>query len=334
MALPNLVSHLDTTDMTAAKVWREVRSNVRDRLLDNSQNKPVNVDCTAGGTIVLTVNQREENQLIRLTGTPGAGYTVEFADGNRQFTIENVSGQSATIDSNTGAASPIVVLTGDTAMIQLRGTELTLRANISLEDGALLHGGQVDPTGAHDWVDFEIKGAVFYDIAYAVTSPSSSGGILTLNCENGNWFDVTLTENVDLLDITNPAIHSSGIQLEDGSGNLILEDGSGRLLQEDNDAVANVFLITRQDGGGGNAITFPAFFKWEQDTGDSPNQSLGANELDIWWFFRVNSTSINRLRLETGISDLLLLEDGSGNLLIEDSGSEVWFAHQLGKNMG
>jgi hypothetical protein len=314
--------------------WREIRSNERDLLLDLNANESVDVDCTAGGTIVLTVAQREPVYLARLTGTPGAGFTVEFADGNKQVTIENASGQTATIETATGAASPPTVLDGDTAILQVRGTDISVATVVSLVDGSLLHGGQVDPTGNFDWLDLELKGAELLDTAYVMTSPSSSGNILNLDCELGNWFDVTLTENVDLLNILNPAIHFSGIRLEDGSGELILEDGSGKLLIEDNDAVANVFLITRQDGGGGHVLTFPAFFKWEQNTGDSPSPSTAANEVDIYWFFRLNSNSLNQLKLETGIDDHLGLEDGSGRLLLEDSGSTVWFSNQLGKNMG
>ncbi len=287
MTLPNLVSHLDTVDMGILNLWREIRSNSRDRLLANNQNKDVNVDCTAGGTIVLSVNAREENQLIRLTGTPGAGYTVKFADGNKQFIIENTSGQAATIESTTGAASPPVVADATTAIIQLRGTDFTVLGIVGLEIGALLHSGQVDPTGNIDFADYEIKKALLVDYATEVTSPSSSGGTLTLDIENGNWFDVTLTEDVTTLNLTNPAVAFSGIRLEDGSGNLILEDGSGKLLTEENDAVSNVYLIARQNGTGGWAITWPGTFLWEQDTGLSPSQTTDPNAVDIYWFFSI-----------------------------------------------
>ncbi len=302
MTLPNLINDPDTVDMGTTK-RRQVLSNARDRLLANNQDTSINVDCTAGGTIVLTVAQREPVQLIRLTGSPGGAFTVEFADGNKQAVIENASGQTATIETATGAASPPTILDGVAAIIQVRGTDISVNAVVSLEVGALLHSGQVNPTGTQDWADHELKGAKFVDLAYVVTSPSSAAKVLTLDCENGNWFDVTLTEDIDDLIITNPAIHFSGIRLEDGLGELILEDGSGKLLQEENDAVANVFLITRQDGGGGHVVTFPSIFKWERGTGESPTPSVGPNDVDIYWFSQVKPNA-------------------------------VWFSHQLGKNMG
>ena len=303
MTLPNLVNSPDTTDMTALKKWREIRSNSRDTLIAKNQNRASNVDCTAGGIIELSVTLQEENIHLRLTGTPGGAYTVEFADGNKQMLIENASGQTATIETATGATTPPTIVDGGSSEIQIRGTDITVNAGVSLEVGALLHGGGVDPTGDQNWADFELKGALLFDTAYVVDTPSSSSNVLNLDCENGNWFDVTLTEDVNTLNILNPAIHFSGIRLEDGSGELILEDGSGKLLQEENDAVANVFLITTQDGSGGHSFTFPATFVWDQSDGiTNPSLSTGPNEVDIWWFFK----------------------------LVDN----VWFAHQLGINMG
>ncbi len=262
MTLPNLISHLDTTDMTAAKLWREVRSNVRDRLLDNNQNKPVDVDCTAGGTIVLTVNQREENQLIRLTGTPGAGYIVEFADGNKQFEIENVSGQSATIDSTTGAASPPVITTGNTALIQLHGIELTILGIIGLESGALLHSGQVNPTDAINFADNVLSQAKFRDYGFSVDSPSSSAGTLVLDMENGNYFDVIIDENVTTLTLSNPPASGK-------SGTII--------------------FIATQNGVGGNLITWPGAILWEQGSGESPSQTVTSDAVDIYMLMTMDA---------------------------------------------
>ena len=258
MGLPNLISHADTVDMPAPPVlWREIRSNARDKLLNNSQDKVVSVDCTAGGTIVLSINEREENMLIRLTGTPGAAFTVQFADGRKQMEIENVSGQSATIETATGAASPPVVATAKTAQIQIRGTDITLIAIVGLQSGAMVHSGQVSPTASINFADQELKKALLRDLAFTITSPSSVSGTLTLNMELGNYFDVTLDENVTTLTLSNsPATGKSG----------------------------TVVLIARQDGTGGRAITWPASFIWETDTGGSPAQTTAANKVDVYVF--------------------------------------------------
>ena len=284
MTLPNLINDPDTTDMGPSNLWREVRSNARDSLLDRGQNVSLNVDTTAGGTIVLTVAQREPVQLIRLTGTPGVGYTVEFADGDKQIEIENVSGQSATIETNTGATSPPVILTATTALLQIRGTDISVLGLVSLQVGALLHSGQVNPTGSIDFADFEIQKPVFTDYAFESTSPSSSSGTLTLNMELGGYFDVTLTEDVTTLTISNPPDRSFGVLLEDGSGVLLLEDAS-ILLQEGSDVVGSIVFIAKQDGTGGHDITWPSNIKWETDSGSSPAQTTVGNAIDIYWIF-------------------------------------------------
>lgn len=331
MALPNLVNHLDTTDMPATGVWREIPSNSRDKLLSNNNNKTVDVDTTAGGTIVLSINEREENQLINLIGTPGAGYTIEFADGDKQITIENNSGQTATIETTTGAATPATVLDGDTAILHIRGTDITVAGIVSLIDGALLHGGQVDPTALINFANKKIAQACFVDYAIEVTSPSSSGGNLTLDLDNGNWFDVTLTEAITGLFFTNPPATTFNIQLEDGSGSLVLEDGSGFLIGEGSDAVANIVFFANQDSGGGHTIAWPANVVWEQATGSSPSLTLDALAVSIYWFFTTGVGLTINLQLEDG-SGNLLLEDVGGNLIQEASGDQ-WYGMVLGLNM-
>ena len=332
MTLPNLINDPDTTDMGPSNLWREVRSNARDSLLDRGQNVSLNVDTTAGGTIVLTVAQREPVQLIRLTGTPGAAYTVEFADGSKQIEIENVSGQSATIDTTTGAASPPVIATAKTALLQIRDTEITLIGVVNFEIGALLHSGQVNPTANFNFLDKKIKQALLKDYSVEVTSPSSSSGTLNLDMENGNVFDVTLTEAVTTLNFNNPATGSANLLLEDGSGSLLLEDGSGVLLLEESDAVGNLFLIAKQDGTGGWAITFPDDVIWERDTGGTPDQTLTANAVEIDWFFTKGKEDDSLLILEDGVGNLLT-EDGGGHLLLETASGLIWYGHLIGLDM-
>lgn len=331
MALPNLVDHLDTGDMAATGVWREIPSNSRDKLLDNNNNKVVSVDCTAGGTIVLSINEREENQIILLTGTPGGGFTIEFADGNKQVIIENISGETATIETNSGAASPATVLDGDAAIIYIRGTDITVAGVVSLIDGAFLHSGGVDPSALIGFSDRKIAQACFVDYAIEVTSPSSSGGNLTLDVENGNWFDVTLTEDITGLTFANAPTATFKLKLEDGSGSLLLEDVSGFLISEGSDAVGNIVFFVTQDGGGGHEITWPADIIWEQTTGASPSLTLDANGVTIFWFFKTGVDLSVNLQLEDG-SGNLLLEDGSGILLHEGSG-DLWYGFVLGLNM-
>jgi hypothetical protein len=219
--------------MPATGLWREIISNVRDRLLGWSNNDVIDVDCTAGGTIVLTVTQRYAAQLVRLTGTPGAGFTIEMADGNKQMEFENATSQTATIESATGAASPPSVTSGTTVLLQLRGTDFTVLGIVGLQVGALLHSGQVDPTGDIDLADFQIARPEFKDTALTRTAPSSSSGTLVLDLSLGNVFEVTLTEDVTTLTISNPPSSSGSFT-----------------------------LFAKQDGTGGWTITWPASVSW------------------------------------------------------------------------
>lgn len=93
---------------------------------DLSNNDPEDVSTTAGGTITLTDTQIKENILIRLTGTPAGAYTIDIPDGDRNLYFENVSGQTATIDTVTGAATTISLANTETANIMVRNTNLSL----------------------------------------------------------------------------------------------------------------------------------------------------------------------------------------------------------------
>lgn len=254
MALPNLGAHDNATDM-GTTLQREIRSNSRDWLLDESQNASVDVDVSAGGTIVLTTNQQLGAGFIRLTGSPGAGFTIELADGDRFLEFENVSGQTATIDTNTGAASPPTIADGDTKTIHERGIEITVIASSNVPSNALLVGGSVPVTGDFVWGDFVISRAKFKDIALVLTTPSSSAGTLVLNMTLSNVFEVTLTEAVTTLTLSAPP-------------------ASGKY--------GAMIFIAKQDGTGTWAITFPGSVKWEQDTGSSPSQTTDANAVDVY----------------------------------------------------
>lgn len=284
VGLPNLSPHPDgAVDMPPTGLWREIISNVRDRLIQLNAHDVGTLDVTAGGTFVLSITNRYAKKLIRLTGSPGAGFTIEMADGNKQIEFENTTGQTATIESTTGAASPPTVAANTTVLLHLRGTDFTTLGIVGLQIGAMLHSGQVNPTAGINFADFEIKRPHIFDYAFAITSPTSSAGTLVLDIENGNYFDVTLTEAVSTLTISNPANVSSPILMEDGN-TILLEDGSGELLMEGSDAAQTIVLIARQNGTGGWNITWPASVIWERDTGELPAQTTDPNAVDIFQF--------------------------------------------------
>lgn len=239
MALPQSGAHPNAVDMSGLpQVWREILSNARDWVIDQNLNRVHTLDVTAGGIFTLTIDQQFAGSLIRLTGTPGAPFTVKMLDGNTSMVFDNASGQTATIDTVTGAASPPTVADGVTRIVQEQGTEFTTTGVVALEPGALIRSGSVSPTGNIDFANFAISRIEIKDVSLTVTSPSSSGGTLVLDIENGNIFDVTLTEAVTTLTISNPPNATK---------------------------VGTIVIIARQDGTGGWEITWPASVKWAQD---------------------------------------------------------------------
>lgn len=94
---------------------------------DNAANSPVDIDCTAGGTIVVSVADYRRNMVLRLTGTPSATFLLQVPDGARFFAIENTSGQAANVDTATGADSvhePPNIPDGTVAILFSYGTDL------------------------------------------------------------------------------------------------------------------------------------------------------------------------------------------------------------------
>lgn len=265
MALPQSGPHPNAKDMSGLpQVWREILSNSRDWVNASNLNRPHTIDVSAGGTIALTIDQQYAGSLIRLTGSPAGAFTIQMFDGNVDGTaliFENVSGQTATIDTATGAASPISLPTGEVKSIQTYGIEIVVTGRVGLQTGALLHSGQIDPTGTINFADFDLKRVLFIDYGFIATSPSSSAGVLTLNINLGNYFNVMLTEAVTTLNFNNPT----------ASGNN-----------------CTIFLWAKQDGTGGWVITWPASVEWERDTGESPAQTMTANSQDIYMFTTID----------------------------------------------
>ncbi len=262
MALPQSGAHPNAVDMSGLpQVWREILSNARDWVNDQNINRPNTLDVTAGGPFTLTIDQQFAGSLIRLTGTPGAPFTVKMLDGNTAMVFDNASGQTATIDTVTGAASPPTVVDGTTRAVQTVGVEIVTTGIIGLELLAMLHGGTVTPTAGIPWADFKLQRPLMVDYAFKVTSPSSAAGTLVLDMVNGNYFDVTLDEDVTTLTLSNPPASGRG---------------------------GSIIFIARQDGTGTWDITWPVNVIWERFSGLSPDQTTTANAVDIYWLLTID----------------------------------------------
>ena len=266
MALPNRGAHTDGGTITEGQDDKEVTSNALDALLDNSVSSSADFNVTAGGTFNLDTPQGNldiylANGLIRLTGTPGAAVTIIIPDGDIRVAFENVSGQSATIDTVTGAASPVSIPTGTAKTIHVRGIEITIIADDASDTGALKADGSVTVTGDFDWADQELKRANLLDYAEAYSTPASAGTI-DLDLENGNVFDVTM-DQATTFTFSNPPV-------------------TGR--------AGSFTLIVRQDATGGRVATWPASVDWE--AGTAPVLSSSANQIDMLSFITVDGGTI------------------------------------------
>ncbi len=319
-----LGNHPDAAAM-GTTLQREIRSNSRDSLLDNSNNGAVDIDVSSGGTITPTDDEGLASGLIRFTGSPGTDPIFNFVETAKQITLFNDSTRDIDTTASSGEllleggvdsllledGSGVVLLEAPTTLVPAAETRLFQKDGsvfrtlglVGLQAGAFLSSGQVPATGAINFADFQLSRVVFKDYSFTVTSPSSTAGTLVLDMENGNAFDVTLTENVTTLTLSNPPSNVFALQLEDGSGNLQLEDGSGDLLKETPDQAGTIIFIARQDAGGGNVITWPASVLWEQASGGSPDQTTSGNGVDVY-------------------------------MLLTVSGGATWYGFVLGLNMG
>ena len=100
---------------------------------------------------------------------------------------------------------------------------------------------------------------VLKDYGIENTSPASASAVLTLDLENGNSFDITMTESVTTLNINNPP----------ASRNF-----------------GEFYLMLTQDGTGGWSITWPSSVDWPGGT--APTQTTAANARDIYHMLTVD----------------------------------------------
>ncbi len=266
--LPNLGGHTDGGFIAEGDSAKEDGSNLLDALLDNAQNQPTTLDVTAGGTFNLdtpqdNLDQYLESSLIRIIGTPAGAVIVKVPDGNKKVAFENACGQTATIDTMTGAGGGVVVITtGAAKTMQVRGTVFTVTADDATQTGALLADGSVAATGAFNWADKQIIQAELKDYSETSTAPSSAGGTLTLDLENGNSFNVTLTEDTAFTFSNPPATGKAG----------------------------SFTVLLGQDGFGGWITTWPGSVVWPGG-GGAPALTLTASSTDLISFFTVDAGS-------------------------------------------
>jgi hypothetical protein len=159
-------------------------------------------------------------------------------------------------DDSSNEVVKVTARTGDTFTCEATTAGWGAGAAVTLTVSSEMLEDLVQADGAGQVLsDHEFK-----DIAETRTTPSSSSGTLTLDLENGHNFEVTLTENVTTLTISNPP-------------------ASGK---------AGAFtLILKQDATGSRTVTWPASMKWADGT--APTLSTDANAVDILTFITTDA---------------------------------------------
>ncbi|HVL73101.1 MAG TPA: hypothetical protein VM434_14630 [Beijerinckiaceae bacterium] len=132
--------------VAASQNQKEVTINDAIDRLDLAANDTVDVDCSAGNTSITAADYRQ-NFLIRLTGNPGADFTVTVPDGKRIVAVHNTTSRAATLRTQT-LGSTVALRLGELSIVGSRGTNLVAlaaSAGAGLYDLGLFIPGQPPP---------------------------------------------------------------------------------------------------------------------------------------------------------------------------------------------
>lgn len=219
-------------------------------------------------------------KVLILTGaTQACTITIAPNDAQKIYFIDNNSGQDCTFSQGSGAN--VTVTNGETGIIYANGAgsgaavfsigvstlaDLGVSASateLDYNDITTLGTSQASKTVTADangdvTLSEELK-AKSYNETYATVS--SSSGTLTIDCEAANVFQVTLSENVTTLTVSNPPASGTAY----GFILRVVQDSSTR------------------------TITWPASFKFAGGT--EPTVSTGSGDIDVYAFFTTDGGS-------------------------------------------
>lgn len=264
MPLPNKGAHTKGGFLSGGQDAKEGTSDDLDWVNDMAANHVSTLDVTAGGTFDLSTPQANldqylESGLIQVVGTPGAATAITVPDGDNKIAFANVSGQTVTIDTVTGATPAVTLPDGVVKTLHVDGIEIVITADDSEQTGALLADGSVVATGDFNWAGKQIVRAELKDYSETSSSPSSVAGAITLDLEDGNSFEVTLTEDTTFTFRIPPV--------------------SGKM--------GSFTLLLSQDGIGDWVTIWPGTVDWPG--GGSPGLTLTAGATDLVSFLTVDA---------------------------------------------
>ncbi len=191
------------------------------------------------------------DKLPYFTGV-GAAATTNFTTAARAL-LDDADSSAQRTTLGLGSIS-----TQDSTSVNIDGGSIDGTA-IGTSSASSVKATTLDATGEFTCNDNLVTRAKLKDYSESKTSLSSSSGALTLDLENGNVFEVTLTENLTTTSFNNPP--ASG-------------DGGG------------FTLILKQDATGGRSFTWPTAVDWTN--GITPTLSTAANSVDVLTFITVD----------------------------------------------
>lgn len=200
---------------------KEVTANEGLDELDQATQDTVDIDCSAGGTVTVSFDDFRLNQLLHLTGSPAAAFTLMIPTKKRKFTVHNESGGTATLDTGvSGGTLTVDVLDGDVAELYSDGTDVILVATSALGLALYIKGQPVDGEVAvqivADRAFSVLVGAPGSQAKSRVGLPSGEGGISFSLRKNDTEFGT-----VDFTDVGNAGAFTVAAQTDFVVGDLL-----------------------------------------------------------------------------------------------------------------
>ena len=203
----------------------------------------------------------KNNAITETAATVSLGATsITVVDGSKLPELS--AGEFTYIRLGTDSTNEVVKVTARTAHVL---TCVATQAPWAIGTDVI---GTVTQQALDEMIQLEADGNIvanleLQDYKETRTTPSSSSGTLILDISNSNVFEVTLTENVSTLTISNPAT-------------------SGK--------ACSFTLILKQDGTGGWTFAFPASVKWSGGT--APALTTTASAIDLLTFVTTDAGTV------------------------------------------
>lgn len=260
------------TPIEGTRVWVNDEDSVwvyngTDWVLDTRM--PMLSKSVAGAVDVTLTEIESRYPAIDMTGAITANINLIVTTTPKLLIAKNSSTGAFTITVKTSAGTGVVVPQNTRALLYCDGTNVvsagavvgpasstdTALAKYSGTSGGVLadSGWLLGATNTLNAQDAVLQRPELKDYSETVASPASSAGTLTLDVTTANVFNVTLTENVTTLTLSNPS-------------------PTGK--------ACSITLFLKQDATGGRTFAWPASVK--SPGGSLPAVTSAANAQDIY----------------------------------------------------